>query len=96
MPTQQQVFDSIATERQHQDLVWGPPCDRPHEVGAWLALMDVHLQRAKEHWASAPNDINALRCLRKVLAIGVACGEQHGLPVRPLDANRAALTRRVV
>lgn len=80
---QHKVFESIASEREYQDRKWGTPTDHPHEVGGYLTLMDVHLQRAKAAWAGANNDREALVALRKVLAIGVACGEQHGLPHRP-------------
>jgi hypothetical protein len=75
-------YESIQTERDYQDRKWGAVSERPHEVGAWLTLMQVHLRRAQEAWASAPNDRGALNELRKVLAIGVACGDQHGLPHR--------------
>jgi hypothetical protein len=76
---QQSVFEAIASERAYQDRKWGTPAEHPHEVGGWLALMSVHLRRAQEAWASANSDAEALESLRKVLAIGVACGEQHGL-----------------
>lgn len=76
------VYDCIQTERDYQDRKWGTPAAHPHEVGAWLALMSAHLQRAQEAWAGANNDRSALIGLRKVLALGVACAEQHGLPSR--------------
>lgn len=79
---QQQVFDAIATERQFQDRKWGTIDQHPHEVGAWLTLMSVHLRRAQEAWAGSSNDHTALIELRKVLGIGVACAEQHGIPAR--------------
>lgn len=74
--------ESIQTEREYQDRKWGSPAQHPHEVGAWLALMQVHLTKAMTEWAGANNDHTALIELRKVLAIGVACAEQHGLPHR--------------
>ncbi len=76
------VFEAIDSERYYQDRKWGALAERPHEVGGWLALMDVHLHRAKAAWAGANNDAEALEALRKVLAIGVACAEQHGIPSR--------------
>lgn len=54
----------------------------PHEVGTWLMLISVHLRRAQDALASADHPGGALDALRKVLAIGTACGEQHGLPAR--------------
>lgn len=76
---QKAVFEAIASERGYQDRKWGTPAEHPHEVGGYLTLMDAHLQRAKAAWAGANNDNEALESLRKVLAIGVACGEQYGL-----------------
>ena len=80
--TRTQVFDAIDSERDYQDRKWGTAAEHPHEVGGWLTLMDVHLQRAKAAWAGANSDAEALDALRKVLAIGVACAEQHGIPGR--------------
>ena len=79
---QQQVFKAIASERAYQDRKWGPIEQHPHEVGGWLTLMDVHLRKAQEAWAGSSTDHTALIALRKVLAVGVACAEQHGLPGR--------------
>jgi hypothetical protein len=77
-------YESIQTEREYQDRKWGTPAEHPHEVGAWLTLMQVHLTKAMQEWAGANHDRGALIELRKVLAIGVACAEQHGLPHRAI------------
>lgn len=82
MPT---VYEAIQSERDYQDQKWGTPAEHPHEVGGWLTLMEVHLRNAQAAWAGANNDREALIALRKVLAIGVACAEQHGLPGRSLS-----------
>lgn len=79
---QEHVFGVIRGERSYQDGKWGSIQDRPHEVGAWLALVQLHATRAIAAWAGATHDLEALNELRKVLAIGVACAEQHGLPER--------------
>ena len=76
---QKAVFEAIASERDYQDRKWGTPSEHPHEVGGWLTLIATHLRRAQDAWASANSDAEALTALRKVLAVGVACGEQHGL-----------------
>jgi len=88
-----QVFEAINGERHYQEMKWGDLVDHPQSVGAYLTLMRVHLTRAENDWAGSDGNIEALHCLRKVLAIGVACGEQHGMPCRPdaeppLRANR--------
>jgi hypothetical protein len=76
------VFDAIGTERTYQELKWGTPEEHPQSVGAYLTLMRVHLADAEAAWARSNGNTAALDRLRRVLAIGVACGEQHGMPKR--------------
>ena len=76
------AFEAIAGERAYQDAKHGTVVANPHEVGTWLMLISVHLRRAQDALASADHPGGALDALRKVLAIGTACGEQHGLPAR--------------
>lgn len=87
----ERVFEAIKGERRYQEMKWGDLVDHPQSVGAYLTLMRVHLTRAENAWAGANNDMEALDCLRKVLAIGVACGEQHGMPLR-IDTTPAPST----
>lgn len=76
------VYESIDSERCHQDKKWGTVQEHPHELGAWLTLMHKFLAKADEAWASNSDDYMSLCELRKLLAVGVACAEQHGLPQR--------------
>lgn len=76
-----EILEVVLDERRYQDSKWG--ADRGHEVGAWLALIAVHVQRALQSWAGATGDLEALHGLRKVLALGWACAEAHGLSKRP-------------
>ncbi|MFA6904421.1 MAG: hypothetical protein WC236_15205 [Gallionellaceae bacterium] len=78
------VYESIDSERTHQDRKWGTVEQHPHEVGGWLTLMRKLLTDAEAAWSSSNGDYKALQELRKVLAVGVACAEQHGLPGRSL------------
>lgn len=80
------VFDAIGTERHYQELKWGPLEDHPQSVGAYLTLMRVHLADAEAAWARSSGDVMAIDRIRRVLAIGVACGEQHGMPRRLVPA----------
>jgi hypothetical protein len=80
------VFDAIGTERHYQELKWGPLEQHPQSVGAYLTLMRVHLADAEAAWARSSGDVMALDRIRRVLAIGVACGEQHGMPRRLVPA----------
>lgn len=77
------VFEAIDAERAHQDQCWGRLSERPQDLGRWLTLMQIYLLRAQEAHGYAHGQGNALEALRKVLALGVACSEQHGLPARP-------------
>ena len=76
------VYAIVDTERDYQDRKWGTPAKRPHEVGGWILLIDNALRQAKEAWAGQPNDHAALEEVRKVIGLGVACAEQHGLRPR--------------
>lgn len=87
---QKAVFEAVVSERDYQDRKWGTPAEHPHEVGGWLTLMAVHLRRAQDAWAGANSDTEALESLRKVLAVGVACGEQHGLHINQGSFDAAA------
>jgi len=79
------VYDAIGTERYYQEQKWGMLEEHPQSVGGYLTLMRVHLAEAEAAWAKTDTDKEALHCLRKVLALGVACGEQHGLPKRDFN-----------
>ena len=79
------VYDAIGTERYYQEQKWGSIEEHPQSVGGYLTLMRVHLMNAEAAWAKTDTDKDALHCLRKVLALGVACGEQHGLPKRDFN-----------
>ena len=78
------VYEVIDGERNHQDKIWGTVEDHPHEVGAWITIMRRHLRKAEEAWASDGGDRLAMASIRKVIAVGVACCEQHGVPPRIL------------
>lgn len=76
------VYGAIDTERNFQDRKWGTVKEHPHEVGGWITLMRKLLHDAEVAWSSSRGDSAALEEIRKVIAVGVACGEQHGLQTR--------------
>jgi len=78
----QQVYIVVDGERDWQDRKWGTVAKHPHEVGGWLTIMRKLLTDAEAAWASSNSDTTALSEIRKVIAVGVACAEQHGLPQR--------------
>lgn len=86
MATRQEVFSAISDERVFQDRKWGTPQQHPHEVGGYLTIMRKLLTDADAAWASSRGDAAALDELRKAVAVGVACLEQHGVVARaPID-----------
>ena len=80
--TRKDVFFAIDQERDHQDKKWGTLGEHPHEVGSWLTIMRQLLNDAERAYMSQLGDIGALDEIRKVVAVGVACMEQHGVPPR--------------
>lgn len=83
MSTRQEVFSAINDERVFQDRKWGTVKDHPHEVGSWLTIMRQLLTDAERGYMSTRGDISALNELRKIVSVGIACMEQHGVVVRP-------------
>jgi len=82
MMDRQKVYAAVDSERTFQDRKWGTIEKHPHEVGAWLTIMRKLLTDAEQAWSSAAGDYSALEEIRKVIATGVACCEQHGIQTR--------------
>lgn len=87
-----QVYAAIDSERDHQDRKWGTISKHPHEVGGWITLMRKLLNDAEQGWSTSNGDYSALLEIRKVIAVGVACCEQHGVTTRskhgPVESMR--------
>lgn len=81
-PNQEDVLAAVVGERSYQDQKWGTIQQHPHEVGGYITLMRKLLSDAEAAWAGSRGDDDALDELRKVVAVGVACFEQHGVPSR--------------
>ena len=79
---QADVLAAVIGERSFQDRKWGSVSQHPHEVGGYLTIMRKLMSDAEAAWASSRGDEGALDELRKVVAVGVACMEQHGVPSR--------------
>ncbi len=88
------VYLAIDSEREFQDRKWGTISQHPHEVGGWITLMRKLLNDAEQAWSSSSGDHRALQEIRKVVAVGVACCEQHSVTTRskhtepPLESMR--------
>jgi hypothetical protein len=77
------VYNLVTEERQYQNRKFGT--SNPHEVCEWLALMQAHLNRAQEACVGTEDNRGALDELRKIIAIGMACAEEHGMPSRTIE-----------
>ena len=67
------VMAMVKEERDRQDLKWGSTKENPHSVSSWLDIMTRELGEAWE----ASNSELALSEILQVVAVGVACLEQH-------------------
>jgi hypothetical protein len=80
------VLVAVNDERVFQNRKWGTIKEHPHEVGGWLTIMRKLLTEAEAAWASTRGDIDALNEIRKIVATGIACMEQHPVINRsPMD-----------
>ena len=73
-----EVLSALHDERVFQNRKWGTTTDHPHEVGGYLTIMRKLLADADEAWSSNRGDEGALDEIRKIVAVGIACMEQHG------------------
>lgn len=82
---------AIESERTYQELQLGN--SKRHEgqpamtLGEFILCMEECLNRAREIWYLPNGGIACLDHVRKVTALGVACMELHGAPLRDLPAG---------
>lgn len=76
------VFKAIARERAYQNRKWGTVETYPHDVSGWLLILQSELNEAKEAWVKGFSDDDALQEVLQVIAVGVACLQQHGIVER--------------
>lgn len=86
-PERELVFKRICEERAYQEKI----CDekgytKTHPVTAELIQMQHYLNLAIEKWVTGKGDEEALHMVRKVITIGVRCGENHPLPKRNISS----------
>jgi hypothetical protein len=79
MSDRNEIYSAINDERVFQDRKWGTIEEHPHEIGSWLTIMRQLLNDAERAYMSERGDTGALEEIRKVVAVGVACMEQHGV-----------------
>lgn len=77
-----QIFEAIERECRYQDAKLGNARRRSLPVGIWMLIMEVGIKEANEAFDFGNLD-DALREILKVVAVGVACLETHGVVERP-------------
>lgn len=86
--TRAEVFAAIDDERVYQDSRWNDDTTSSggkHSVAEFVLFMDNYLAQAKDQLSrNAEPEASHLASdtLRKVVAMGVACFEQNGVPSR--------------
>jgi len=79
------VYDLVDGERDHQlkrhEKHEVPHKDEDHSVADWITYIEHHIGLAKL-WVYHLNTDNALREVRKITALGVACMEYNETPPR--------------
>ncbi len=76
------IGPGLKSELYHQLTKFGPVQDRPHELGSWILMMGVYLNKVAVAFATKTSDYQALEELRKATALGLSCGLQYKYPVR--------------
>ena len=80
---QARVYEIISEERTYQDemaKIWNN--NGKATVEAEILMMEKYLHDARVAWTTKVGDEPALDILRKIVAMGVRCFENHGVPSR--------------
>ena len=80
------VYKAIDSERDYQDSKWGDTlCEGKHSPTEYMVYIQDYLQEAMNvvsRVADPEGSAHAMHIIRKITAMGVACGEQNGMPER--------------
>ena len=82
MPSRTQTYAAVDSEREYQESRWP---GHTHEIESYLLYMQdymnecIHVISRSDGSTAYPI---ALNIIRKVTALGIACMEQHGAPIR--------------
>lgn len=86
------VFAALESERDYQVRRWGyrqpdgSLMEGPRSVEDYLVYMKHYLTKTFAEASEKPGIVPALEMLRKVVTLGVACFQQHGVPMRDPSA----------
>jgi hypothetical protein len=88
MTDRSEVYAAIDSEREYQDRRWNSETTTSgglHSLEEWAIYMRSYLREAEEQLSRNSKQVGdplALATIRKIVAMGVACMEQHGAPRR--------------
>lgn len=88
----EKIMAALKTERQYQVRRWGVRQpdgtfqELPHSKEDFLLYMQDYLSEAIRQISRSGDEQPALETIRKVVTLGIACFEQHGVPERELQA----------
>ncbi len=91
--TRTEVYAAVDGEREYQDDRWGStlsgerPGDGSRSVDEFVLYMEGYMREAVQLASHYADKSKTLDVLRKVVALGVACFEQHGVPPRVRTAR---------
>lgn len=83
MPTRQEVYAAVDSERDYQEAL--PPNRTDgfdHTVGDYVTMLQYYQAELARAWTLNAGDDAALEVMRKVAGIAVHCMEDHGAPKR--------------
>ena len=75
-----EVFAAIRREREHQKRKYGR--DRSCEVGTFITVLRGELREVEDAFCGLKDTKKALEEILQVVAVGVACLEEHGVVER--------------
>ena len=87
----QDIFGALLSEREYQKRRWGfrqsdgSFVENTHTVGDYMVYMQDYLTEAFRRASREEGCHGAIDGLRKVVALGVRCFEEHGVPKRDLN-----------
>lgn len=91
MPTREEVYKAIDSERTYQEVRWSPAVTNTghkHSILEWLAYIRDYAEEAmhiESRKATPEADKECIHILRKIGALAVVAMEQHGAPHRVLE-----------
>lgn len=84
-PVREDIYLAIDIERNYQDTNFPRTKDNPRSIGEYILIMEEAMSQARANWYGNVPDKNSLEMLRKVVATGIRCFEDHGIPRRDLN-----------